>query len=471
MNQSDRTVKVRVLLVEDDEAQRQAMAALIAANGFEVMTANDGDDAIRVLSEWTPDVIVTDLMMPRTDGFDLLRHLEQTGDRTPTIVLTAFGSVDKAISVVHELGAFWFIEKPVEAMVLRTLIERARTQKHLIDETQVLNRQLSHQGVLSDLIGSTAKMRYIYSMIQQVAPTTASVLITGESGTGKELVARAIHRLSPRADRPFIAVNCAAIPETMIESELFGHEKGAFTGAIARHAGCFEQAQGGTVLLDEIGDMPVSVQAKLLRVLEEGTVRRLGGKCDVPVNVRIIAATNKPPEEGVRNKQFREDLYYRLNVFRLAIPPLRERKEDIPAICEAIISNLNAKNGSRITAIHPDVVRELQAHDWPGNVRELRNVLERAAIMAGEGSILPKHVPRLLAGSATAAAASNLKADASFEIKVGPTIREVERSYIKLVMEHTKQNRTQAAKILGIGLRTLVSRLRELRDQAGTAAA
>ena len=261
----------------------------------------------------------------------LLRNLEEHGDRTPTIVLTGFGSIEKAISVVHDLKAFWFLEKPVKPSVLRALIERAATQNRLLEETAVLNRQLSFHGVLGDLVGSSSAMRQVFSEIQQVAPTSASVLITGESGTGKELVARALHRLSPRAGGPFVPVNCAALTETLIESELFGHEKGSFTGALERHIGCFEQANNGTVFLDEIGDMPIGTQAKLLRVLEERKVRRLGGKTDLPVEVRVVAATNKVPEEAIKDKLLREDLYYRLNVFQIMLPPLRDRKDDIPA--------------------------------------------------------------------------------------------------------------------------------------------
>ena len=293
------------------------------------------------------DLILTDLIMPGMDGFELLRNLEEHGDRTPTIVLTGFGSIEKAISVVHDLKAFWFLEKPVKPGILRALIERAAAQNRLVEEAEVLNRQLSFHGVLGDLVGSSRAMRQVFSEIQQVAPTSASVLITGESGTGKELVARALHRLSPRSGGPFVPVNCAALTETLIESELFGHEKGSFTGALERHIGCFEQANNGTVFLDEIGDMPIGTQAKLLRVLEERKVRRLGGKTDLPVEVRVVAATNKVPEEAIKDKLLREDLYYRLNVFHIMLPPLRDRKDDIPAISDAILVNLNKKHGCR----------------------------------------------------------------------------------------------------------------------------
>src|SRR5580704_6830541 len=268
---------IRVLVVDDDEAQRTMLAQMVSEQGFTAVAAADGKEASQLHARTPADVIVTDLMMPQMDGFELLRSLENNGDRTPTIVLTGFGSIEKAISVVHDLKAFWFLEKPVQPRILRTLLERAVTQKRLIEETKILNRQLSHRGLLGDMVGSTPEMRQVYSLISQVSPTSAAVLITGESGTGKELVARAIHRASPRAGGPFIAVNCAALPETLMESELFGHEKGSFTGAVERHAGCFEQAHNGTVLLDEIADMPIGTQAKLLRVLEESKVRRHAG--------------------------------------------------------------------------------------------------------------------------------------------------------------------------------------------------
>ena len=458
----------RVLVVDDDESQRALLAETVTSLGFIAVPAADGEEALRSHSAQPAAVIVTDLVMPRMDGFELLKQLEVLGDRTPTIVLTGFGSIDKAISVVHDLKAFWFLEKPVQAAMLGTLIERAASQKQLIDETALLSRQLSHQGILGELVGSSAVMRQVYSLIRQVAPTSASVLITGESGTGKELVARALHRLSSRAGGPFIAINCAAMPESLMESELFGHEKGAFTGAVERHAGCFEQADGGTVLLDEIADMPIATQAKLLRVLEEAKVRRLGGKSDLSVQVRVVAATNRAPDVAIRDKHLREDLYYRLNVFHITLPPLRDRTEDIPAICEAIISNLNQKHGCRVAGVHPQVLEGFEAYPWPGNVRQLRNVLERAVIVAGEGAILPKHLPAETSPK-TGAAPAPEDGD-SIRVQFGPPLSEVEEAYIELVLKHTNQNRTRAAEILGISIRTLQNRLRDLAERAAKTA-
>ena len=454
------TPQIRVLIVDDDESQRTLLAQMTASLGFAVATASDGEDALERHAAQPADVIVTDLMMPRMDGFDLLKTLESTGDRTPAIVLTGVGGIEQGISVVHDLKAFWFLEKPIQPAILRALLERAAVQKHLIQEADLLNRQLSHQGILGDIVGGSAVMRELYSVISQVAPTSASVLITGESGTGKELVARALHRLSSRSANPFIAINCAAMPETLMESELFGHEKGAFTGAVERHPGCFEQAHNGTVLLDEIAEMPIGTQAKLLRVLEDGKVRRLGGKNELPVNVRVIAATNRPPELALQENHLREDLFYRLNVFHLTLPPLRERSEDIPAICDAILSNLNAKHDCHVSGLHPEVLDCFQNAPWPGNIRQLRNVLERAVIVAGQGTILLRHLPEDSSVSGSAPAAAESIDEDSIRIRVGPQMSEVEQAYIDLVLKHTNNNKTRAAQILGISLRTLHNRVR-----------
>jgi DNA-binding NtrC family response regulator len=471
------TTATRVLVVDDDARQREGLGAMVASLGFEAVTASDGREALELHAENPADLILTDLVMPGLDGFGLLRDLEEHGDRTPTIVLTGFGSIEKAISVVHDLKAFWFLEKPVQPNILRALIERAAAQNRLLEETAVLSRQLSYHGVLGDLVGNSLAMRKVFSEIQQVAPTSASVLITGESGTGKELVARALHRLSPRAGGPFVPVNCAALTETLIESELFGHEKGSFTGAMERHIGCFEQANNGTVFLDEIGDMPIGTQAKLLRVLEERKVRRLGGKNDLPVEVRVVAATNKVPEDAIRDKLLREDLYYRLNVFQIMLPPLRDRKDDIPAISEAILVNLNKKHGCRIAGLHPTSIERFQDYAWPGNVRELRNVLERAAIMAGEGMILPKHLAMepmaatVEPAQDAAQAETQTEAGDSIRVRPGATMEEIEDAYINLVLRRTNNNKTKAADILGISVRTLHNRLGQLTNRKATSAA
>src|ERR1700737_3101901 len=313
----------RVLVADDEENQRAGLAKMIQSWGFVVETAADGQEALDKLNSSAVHVLVTDLMMPRMDGFELLKRLGSSGAMPPAIVLTAFGNIETAIQTMHDLGAFWFLEKPIQPNALKVSLERAAMQSRLTEETERLQRQLAYQGVLVDLVGSCAPMQQVFSMIRQVAPSKAAVLVTGESGTGKELVARAIHHLSPRRNGPFVAINCAALPETLMESELFGHEKGAFTRSEERRAGCFELAQHGTLLLDELAEMHVGTQAKLLRVLEDSRVRRLGGKSETAVDVRILASTNKVPEDALRKGELREDLYYRLNVFQIGLPSLR----------------------------------------------------------------------------------------------------------------------------------------------------
>jgi DNA-binding NtrC family response regulator len=307
-------------------------------------------------------------------------------------------------------------------------------------------------------------MQEIFTLIERVATSNVSVLITGESGTGKEMVARTLHDLSPRRNKPFVAVNCAAIPETLIESEIFGHEKGSFTGAFERRAGCFELAEEGTLLLDEIGEMPVATQAKLLRVLEDRKLRRLGSKVESPVDVRVLAATNKDPESAVSGGQLRGDLYYRLNVFNIHMPPLREHKEDIPAIAESMISDMNLKHQRRVTGIDSEMLARLMAHDWPGNVRELRNTIERAVVLCAEGQLQPRHLPPGF-GTRAPRPASELPANA-IQLEVGATVDDAERMLIFKTLESTHNNKTRAAEILGISLKTLHNKLREY----GTAA-
>ena len=452
----------RVLIVDDDERQRSALAAMLCESDFDTQMAADGREALERLAAFHADVIVTDLVMPRMDGFELLRHLKERGDPTPAIALTGFGSMEKALSAVHDLKAFWFLEKPVEPRAFKVLLDRAIRQRRSLQRTDELRRDLSLRGVLGDLVGISPAMQQIFSMIRQVAPTSAPVLICGESGTGKELVAREIHRCSPRCDGPFVAINAAALPEALMGSELFGHEKGAFTGAMERSAGCFEQAHEGTLLLDEIGEMPQSTQPKLLRVIEDLRVRRLGGKHEIAVDARILAATSQKI-----GTHLREELYYRLSVFQIELPPLREHKEDIPPIADAMLRNLNKKHGTRVTGVDAEVLGVLYRYDWPGNVRELRNVLERAAIMAGEGLIHPANLacPALGLGPGPYGRPSPGHEGAPM-LQPGHSLIEVEESYIKLTLEHVHGNRKIAAEMLGISLRTLQNRIAVLRGEA-----
>jgi DNA-binding NtrC family response regulator len=454
--------RAKVLIVDDEAAQRSAVRNMIERWGFGSAEACDGAEALSRLQESSFDVIVTDLMMPGMDGMELLRRLKEDAAAAPVaIVLTAYGNVDTAITTVHEYGAFWFVEKPIRPRAFRVLLERAIAQHRLVERSERLERELSSHGHMGDLVGGSPPMQEVFFLMRQAAPTRASVLITGESGTGKELVARAIHDLSPRRDRPFIALNCAAIPESLIESELFGHEKGAFTGALSRRAGCFELADQGTLLLDEIGDMPLALQAKLLRVLEDHRIRRIAAPQETQVDVRVIASTNKDLHGLVSTNLFREDLYFRLSVLHIALPALRDRLDELPALCSALITRVNALHQTRITSVDASVMSALRRHDWPGNVRELRNILERAAILAREGEITADHLPKGFGGLPPERARRDLGAIPTVTLPVGATIEQAERELISITLMHTRHNQTKAAELLGISAKTLYNKLRE----------
>src|SRR5580658_5335766 len=454
---------VKVLIVEDEPHALVGLAELISGWGYTTETARDGIEGWEKAQAWNPGIVVTDLKMPRLDGIGLLTKLTTEGSgfngNLSVVVLTAMGSIQLAVDAM-KLGAYDFLQKPVDATRLRTILGNATRQRETTIELEVARRRLRESGVLGSMVGSSHKMREIFSLIEQIAPSNVPVLITGESGTGKELVARTLHNLSPRKTRPFVAVNCAAIPETLIESELFGHEKGSFTGAAERRAGCFELATGGTLLLDEVGEMPIATQAKLLRVLEERKLRRLGARTELDVDVRVLAATNRDPNTAVELGHLRADLYYRLNVFNIAMPPLREHMEDLPAMVEAMTADMNQKHGRKVPGVSASMLDRLMAYNWPGNARELRNVIERAVVLCPDGMALDAgHLPQGFGKSRPPFAQSS---DAGIvPVHVGTTVDEAERMLIVRTLEATGQNKTRAAEILGVSLKTLHNKLKE----------
>jgi DNA-binding NtrC family response regulator len=447
----------RVLIVEDEPAARSGLEQLVRSWGFVADSASDGREALAKVTTFRPAIVITDLVMPGMDGLELLRALNEQGADVTTLLLTAQGTVETAVEAMKE-GAYDYLTKPIEIQRLKILLDKIVERLETLREVKTLRRQLREHGTFGPLIGTGAEMRKIYQAVEQAAPTSASVLITGDSGTGKELVAQTIHQLSPRALFPFVAINCAAIPETLLESEIFGHEKGAFTGASDRRPGCFELADRGTLFLDEIGEMTPTTQVKLLRVLQERRFRRLGGRIEQSVDVRVIAATNTYPMDAVQSGKLREDLYYRLNVFAFRLPPLRDRKEDLPLLIQAFINEFNTRNQKSIAGVDHSAMRLLEQYAWPGNVRELRNVIERATILAAGPFIEPRHLPASFTDEPS-------RQPQQPQVALGPgvTVAEAERRLILMTLEHTRDNKTRAAEILGISLKTLHNKLNKLR--------
>ncbi len=459
---------VKVLIVEDEPHALMGLAELISGWGYRTETARDGIEGWEKILAWNPAIVVTDLKMPRLDGIGLLSRLSEEGPNfranIAVILLTAQGSIQVAVDAM-KLGAYDFLLKPVDPNRLRNILANATRQRATDIELEIARRRLRESGVLGSMVGTSRAMREIFALIEQIAPSNVSVLITGESGTGKELVARTLHNLSPRKTHPFVAVNCAAIPETLIESEVFGHEKGAFTGAVERRIGCFELASGGTLLLDELAEMPVGTQAKLLRVLEERRLRRLGARTEVEVDVRVLAATNRDSDEAIGSGSLRADLYYRLNVFHIHMPPLRTHLEDLPAMAEAMLVEMNAKHNRQVSGVAPSILDRMIAYHWPGNARELRNTIERAVILCPDG--MPLDAGHLSPGFGKAQPASVMADDTSLvPVRVGNTVDEAERMLILRTLDATGQNKTRAAEILGVSLKTLHNKLKEY-SQAG----
>ncbi len=450
----------RILVVDDDASSRTGLQALLERQGYRVETAATGADALERVRSFRPSVVLADLVMPGMDGLELLQNLQEEAPFTVAILLTGQGTIETAVKAM-KAGAYDYLTKPVDLGHLIPLLEKAVDRGRIGREVALLRRQ-SGTGDRPVLLGRSAAMQAVLQQIKQAAPGTAPVFILGESGTGKELVARTLHALSPRARAAFVGVNCAAIPESLLESEIFGHEKGAFTGALERRIGCFEMADGGTLLLDEVAEMATSVQAKFLRVLEEGTFRRIGGKTEIEVDVRVIAATNQDPETAVRDGKLRADLFYRLNVFPISLPPLRNRREDIALLAEACLADSAARNGRGTMTITPEALQLLQRHTWPGNVRELRNVIERAVLLTSGQTIEPSHLPAALGETAPDSNTASM-----LTLPMGITVDEAEKALILKSLELAGHNKTRAAAILGISVKTLHNKLVSYQSSRG----
>jgi len=442
-------IAARVLIVDDERSMRELLSIVLRRDGYEVVTAEDGAAAVALLKKQRFDILITDIRMPQMNGVDLLREAKGIAPDLVSIVMTAFASTDTAVEALR-LGAADYVHKsPNAASELRLRVGRELERRRLQQENVLLKRALGQSNQFSNIIGTSSAMVAVFQLVETIAPTNSTVLITGESGTGKELVARAIHAASPRAARPFVAVDCGAIAEGVLESELFGHARGAFTGAQAMRRGLFEEANQGTLFLDEIGDVGQNLQARLLRALQEGTIRRVGTNETIAVDVRVVAASNRDLAQAVKDGRFREDLFYRLNVVTIVIPPLRERREDIPLLAEHFAAKHGRAEGAAISVPARDL---LVAYDWPGNVRELENVVARALALNPSGVVTPEDLVDHVRSARPAAAALAALAGVTQE---RPTLAELEKRYAAQVLQETGGNKTRAAEILGIDRKTL----------------
>ncbi|MBX3727998.1 MAG: sigma-54-dependent Fis family transcriptional regulator [Candidatus Sumerlaeia bacterium] len=443
-----------LLLIDDQPDVLEGLRLAFGRTDNNVLTAANGEEAIHILNSDDVDVVVTDLRMDGIDGLGVLRHALTLNPAPAVIILTAHGTIESAVDALKE-GAFDYLTKPVNVKELRVLVEKAAEHRRLLRENFELRQQIDRRFGIEGMVGDSAEMQQLYQMIRQVGPTKATVLVQGESGTGKELVARALHQMSPRARKDFIPVHCAALPETLLESELFGHERGAFTGAVSRRPGRFEVANNGTLFLDEIGEIPLSMQVKLLRVLEQREIQRVGGNETIKVDVRLIVATNRDLEEEVAEGRFREDLYYRLKVVQIVAPPLRHRRSDIPVLAQHFLAEFARENGRSVPTLSRDAVEALQAYHWPGNVRELRNIMENTFVFLQGDTVGARDLPGAVKSEKTAPSDT-------LAIPMGLPLEEVETLYLKRTLAAVDGNRTRAAEALGISRRTLQRRIKEL---------
>ena len=435
-----------ILVVEDDPNVGESIRLLLKKRGYEILLASNGKEALALFRQETVDLIITDLVMPKMDGIELLEEVKRLRPETEVIVISAQGTIEKAVQAM-KWGAFDFIEKPINPRVISLVVERALEKQTLVLQNRDLRSKLEDKFHLKNIIGRSEKMVKIFELIEHIAPYDSSVLIVGESGTGKELIANAIHYNSPRASMPFIKVSCASLSEGIIESELFGHEKGSFTGAIASRKGRFEMAHPGTLFLDEVEDIPLSTQIKLLRVLQEGEFERVGGNKTIRVNIRIIAASNRDLQEEVKNGVFREDLYYRLNVVNIKLPPLRERKEDIPFLVNFFIDKFNQKYRMKVKGISQRAMNLMVDYEWSGNVRELENTIESILVINSPEVVDLLHLPQEIR--------EFREKPEVISIKIGTPLEEVEKELLLQTLKATKGNKRRAAELLGINVRTI----------------
>ncbi len=447
-----------VLIVDDQDSIRDALSKMLIKEGYEILLAGEGDEALEILRKRKVNVILSDLKMPKMDGVQLLKTSKLIKPEVEVILITAHGTIEKAVSAMKD-GAYDFIRKPFKKIIIANMIKKAVEKQALVVENRFLHEQLERVGHDrdTDVIGQSDVIRNVIKLAEQVAPSQASILIQGESGTGKEAIASLIHKIGPRADQPFIKVSCAALPETLLESELFGYEKGAFTGAVGQKEGRFELANKGTLFLDEIGEITPALQVKLLRVLQEGEFERVGGTKVLKCNVRIISATNINLSTAIKQKRFREDLYYRLNVITIDIPPLRERKEDIPLLVSHFLKIYQEKNNKAIDGISEDVLDILTDYAWPGNVRELKNVIERAVVLTQGRVISQDDLPENIF--------KNRSEDRKLIIPFGMPLREIEKKLIIETLKRTKGDKEITANLLGITPRTIYRKMNSLEEE------
>ena len=450
--------KQTVLIVDDQESIRLALSRMLSKEGYEVLLADEGEKALVILREKKVNVMLSDLKMPKMDGLQLLKASKLVKPEVEVILITAHGTIEKAVGAMKD-GAYDFITKPFKKLVIANMIKKAMEKQALVVENKYLHEQLAHSGHdrNADIIGQSDVMSEVIKLAEQVAPSQASVLIQGENGTGKESIASLIHSIGVRSDKPFIKVSCAALPDTLLESELFGYEKGAFTGAVSQKEGRFELANEGTLFLDEIGEITPSIQVKLLRVLQEGEFERLGGTKVLKSNVRIISATNVNLENAIKQKRFREDLYYRLNVITMNIPPLRERREDIPLLISHFLKIYQEMNNKVIDGISEDVLDILTDYQWPGNVREIKNVIERAVVLTQDSVITQKDLPENISRERVE--------DRKLTIPFGTPLREIEKKIIIETLRRSKGDKEITANLLGITPRTIYRKMNSLEEE------